>query len=63
MAKGKAPRAKKPEPRKVGIADAFSEAIGELVSLGEEFREICDNTPDSLQSTSLYEARATTRLQ
>jgi hypothetical protein len=49
-----------PPPREVSLADAISEAFSELVSLGEEFREICDNTPESLQSTSVYEARDAT---
>jgi hypothetical protein len=49
-----------PPPREASLADAISEAFSELACLGEEFREICDNTPDSLQSTSVYEAREST---
>jgi len=55
MAKGK--RAKMPAPRELCVADAASEAIGELTALGQEFREICDNTPDSLQQTQTYQTR------
>ena len=35
------------------VSDAFSE----ITSLGEEFREICDNTPDSLQNSDPYSRR------
>jgi len=38
------------------IADALSDAIGELTSLAEEAREVCDNMPESLQQSSRYEA-------
>jgi hypothetical protein len=38
------------------IENAISDAIGEATSLGEECREVCDNMPESLQSTSRYEA-------
>lgn len=55
-----AKRTKRPEPREVTLADAVSEAIGEFTTLGEEFREICDNTPDSLQGSELYETRDAT---
>ena len=40
----------------VSIADAISEAFGELISLAEEVREVCDNMPESLQQSSRYEA-------
>ncbi|HEX6824880.1 MAG TPA: hypothetical protein VF077_01080, partial [Nitrospiraceae bacterium] len=38
------------------ISDGFSEITG----VGEEFREICDNTPENLQSTGVYESRDST---
>jgi len=43
--------------RELTIADAISEAYGELQSLGEEMREAFDNTPESLQSSGIGEAR------
>jgi hypothetical protein len=46
-----------PKPRKMSIADAVSEAIGEIQSLAEEMREAYDNTPESLQSSGVGEAR------
>jgi hypothetical protein len=43
--------------RELTITDAVSEAFGELQSLGEEMRESYDNTPESLQSSGVGEAR------
>lgn len=53
-------RVKQSELKDTTVSDLVSDAIGELTALGEEFREICDNTPDSLQSTSVYESRDST---
>lgn len=39
------------------IADAISEAMGEIQSLAEEMREAYDNTPESLQQSGVGEAR------
>lgn len=44
--------------RTLTIADAVSEAYGELEALGEEMREAFDNTPESLQSSAAGEARS-----
>lgn len=43
--------------RTVTLADAVSDAFACWEWLGSEFREMCDNAPDSLQATSLYETR------
>ena len=43
--------------RQLTIADAISEAYGELQTIGEEMREAFDNTPESLQSGGVGEAR------
>jgi hypothetical protein len=42
--------------RTASAADAVSEAVSLLTELGEECREACDNMPESLQSTSRYDA-------
>jgi hypothetical protein len=49
--------AKKMIERDMCVADMVSEAIGELTSLAEEMREAYDNTPESLQSSGVGEAR------
>lgn len=43
--------------RELTIVDAVSEAFGEISSLAEEMREAFDNTPESLQSSGVGEAR------
>lgn len=43
--------------RKLSVADAVSEAWGELEELGQEMREAFENTPESLQSGGVGEAR------
>jgi hypothetical protein len=43
--------------RKLTVADAVSEAFGDLEGLAEEMREAFDNTPESLQSSGVGEAR------
>lgn len=43
--------------RELTIEDAVSEACGELSSLAEEMRDAFDNTPESLQSSGVGEAR------
>ena len=48
---------KKVELRTATIADAVSEAFGEIQALAEEMREAFDNTPESLQSSVAGEAR------
>lgn len=47
-----------PKPtRKATIADAVSEAFGDIEMLAEEMRETFDNTPESLQQSGVGEAR------
>ena len=46
-----------PQMRKSTIGDAVSDAIGEIQALAEEMREAYDNTPESLQSSGVGEAR------
>ena len=48
---------KAPIQSKLSIADAVSEAFSEITSLGDEVREAYDNTPESLQNSSIGEAR------
>lgn len=43
--------------RELTIEDAVSEAFGEIQSLAEEMREAFNNTPESLQSGGVGEAR------
>jgi len=38
------------------LADAISEAFGNMNELSSECRDVCDNMPDSLQSSARYEA-------
>ena len=45
------------EPRTMSVCDAASEAISELTGLGEEMREIYDNSPESLQQTDINQRR------
>ena len=47
----------KTRERTLSVADAVSEACGELQSLAEEMREAFDNTPESLQQSPVGEAR------
>ncbi len=47
--------AKKKEPRKVSLADAVSEAFGEIESLAEEMRSWADNLEEKFSNTSKYE--------
>lgn len=47
----------KKAPREMSMADAVSEAFGEITSLGEEMREAFDNTPESLQESGVGAAR------
>ena len=59
--KSKTTRAKKPKPTiELTIAATVGDCYSTLENLGQEFRDICDNTPDSLQSTDLYDRRDTT---
>lgn len=46
----------KTEQRTTTVSAAVADAVSELQFLGEEAREICDNMPESLQSTSRYES-------
>jgi predicted nuclease with TOPRIM domain len=39
------------------VGEFVSDGWSEISSLGEEFREICDNTSDNLQNTDLYSRR------
>ena len=45
------------QDRELTIADAVSEAMGEIQSLAEEMREAFDNTPESLQNDGVGAAR------
>jgi phosphopantothenate synthetase len=42
---------------KITIADAVSEAFGDLSMLGDEMREAFDNTPENLQGSAVGQAR------
>jgi hypothetical protein len=44
-------------PISTTVGAAISDGFSELLTLGEEMREICDNTPENLQSSSKYEER------
>lgn len=45
------------QDRELTIADAVSEAMGEIQSLAEEMRDAFDNTPESLQNDGVGAAR------
>jgi hypothetical protein len=54
-------RTTKPKPTtQLSIGATVGDAYSTLEGLGQEFRDICDSTPDSLQSTDLYDRRDTT---
>jgi hypothetical protein len=48
--------ARKPKTATTSLSAAISDAISALQSLGEECREVCDNMPESLQSSARYES-------
>jgi hypothetical protein len=41
----------------MSISDAVSDAFGNLQALGEEMREVFDNTPENFQTSGVGEAR------
>jgi hypothetical protein len=49
------PRAKKPEPREIGLLDAIQEAYSEIETLAQEMRDWADNMEENFSATQKYE--------